>query len=252
MKNFDLTGKTVVVTGASKGIGEAAARAFAAHGAKVALLARSEGKITEIASEIGDTARAYPCDVADYGAVQSAIAKTAEELGTVDILVGNAGVIDPIGHLGDTSPAAWGKLIDINVKGVMYGIHAVLPEMLSNGGGTIITVSSGAAYNPVEGWSAYCSSKAAALMTTRAVDLEYRSRGIRMMGLSPGTVATDMQRTIAASGVNVVSQIPWENHIPPEWAAEALLWMCLPEADTYLGADVRLRDEDILRKVGLI
>ena len=88
-------------------------------------------------------------------------------------------------------------------------------------------------------------------MLTRAADKEARARGLRIMGLSPGTVATRMQREIKASGINPVSQLDWSDHIPPEWPAKALLWMCTPEADAYLGDDVSLRDHDIRKKVGL-
>jgi len=133
----------------------------------------------------------------------------------------------------------------------MWGMRAALPVMLSQGGGTVITISSGAAYSPVEGWSHYCSSKAGALMLTRMLDMENRAEGIRAMGLSPGTVATQMQREIKASGVNPVSKLAWEDHIPPAWVAQCLLWMCGPGGDDYLGADVMLRDEDVRRKVGV-
>lgn len=124
--------------------------------------------------------------------------------------------------------------------------------MKSQGGGTILTVSSGAAARPVEGWSAYCASKAAAQMLTRSLDLEERGNGIRAIGLSPGTVATDMQRDIKAGGINPVSQLDWSEHIPAEWPAKALVWMCSAEADDWLGGEISLRDEDIRRKVGLL
>ena len=245
-------GKTVLITGASRGIGEAAARAFAQKGANVALVARSETEIANIAAEIGARAISIPCDVSDYGQVQAAIAKTITSFGQLDVLINNAGVVDPIGHLQDTDPVAWGKTIDINLKGVMYGLHAAMPGMIAQGGGTIINISSGAAHGPVEGWSAYCSSKAGVYMLTRAADKEARDKGLRIMGLSPGTVATQMQREIKASGVNPVSQLDWSVHIPPEWPAQTLLWMCTAEADAYLGGDVSLREDDIRAKVGLI
>ena len=108
-----------------------------------------------------------------------------------------------------------------------------------------------AAQRPLEGWSAYCTSKAGALMLTRAADEEYRDKGIRAMSLSPGTVATDMQRTIKASGVNAVSELDWSDHIPPEWVAQTLLWMCNSEADRFLGGEISLRDEDIRKTVGV-
>lgn len=252
MKNINMDGKTVLITGASRGIGAAAARAFAVAGANVALVARSTDEIAEIAGEIGQKALAVPCDVSRYSDVAGAIAATARTFGGLDVLINNAGIVDPIGHLAETDPEAWGRAIDINLKGVMYGMHAAMPGMIAQGYGTIINISSGAAHGPVEGWSAYCSSKAGAYMLTRAGDKEAREKGLRIMGLSPGTVATQMQRDIKASGINPVSQLDWSVHIPPEWPAQTLLWMCTPEADAYLGEDVSLREDNIRAMVGLI
>ena len=252
VKNIDMTGKTALITGASRGIGAAAARAFADAGANVALVARSTSEIAQIAGEIGDRAIAISCDVSRYDEVLRAVETTTDTFGGIDVLINNAGVVNPIGHLQETDPESWGKTIDINVKGVMYGLHTVMPDMIAKGGGTIINISSGAAHGPVEGWSAYCSSKAAVYMLTRAADKEAREKGVRVLGLSPGTVATEMQREIKASGINPVSQLDWSVHIPPEWPAQALLWMCTPEADDFLGDDVSLREDEIRRKVGLI
>ena len=82
-------------------------------------------------------------------------------------------------------------------------------------------------------------------------DKENRDKGIRALSLSPGTVATQMQREIKASGVNPVSQLDWSDHIPPEWVAKTLVWMCGSDADTFLGDEVSLRDPDIRKKVGV-
>jgi len=247
-----MVGKTVLITGASRGIGAATARAFADAGANVALVARGTDAIAEIAGEIGEKAIAIPCDVSRHTEVEAAIAATARTFGGLDVLINNAGVIDPIGHLAEADPDAWGRTIDINLKGVMYGMRGAMPGMIAQGHGTIINISSGAAHGPVEGWGAYCSSKAAVYMLTRLADKEARDKGLRIMGLSPGTVATEMQREIKASGINPVSQLDWSVHIPPEWPAQALLWMCTPDADAYLGDDVSLREDDIRHKVGLI
>lgn len=247
-----LHGKTVLITGASRGIGAAAAHAFTQAGANVVLAARSHADITAIANDIGETALAVACDVTDPAAITAAVAAAIDRFGALDIFVGNAGMIDPISNLSDADPDTFSQAIDVNLKGVFNGMRAALPPMIAQGAGTIITVSSGAAHGPVEGWSAYCSSKAGAYMLTRAADLENRAHGVRVLGLSPGTVATQMQREIKASGVNRVSQLDWSDHIPPEWPAKAMVWMCSAEADAHLGDDVSLRDEDIRRQIGLI
>jgi len=249
---MSLKDKTVLITGASKGIGAAAAREFAAQGANVALVARSAGAIKALADEIGARAIALPCDVSRYSEVEAAVAACVRAFGGLDVLIGNAGVIEPIAHLAKADPEAWGQAIDINLKGVFYGMHAVLPAMLAAGGGTILTISSGAAHSALEGWSAYCASKAGAAMLTMCADKENRAAGLRIMGLSPGTVATDMQHEIKASGVNPVSELNWSDHIPPEWVAKTLVWMCGTEADGFLGQEISLRDEGIRARVGLI
>lgn len=249
---MDLTGKTVMITGASRGIGAAAARVFAEAGAKVALVARSGDAIAELAGEIGPAAVAIPCEISRYWEVEQAVQNCLKAFGSLDILVNNAGVIEPIAPLAAADPAEWGAVIDINTKGVYHGMRAALPVMLAAGGGSILTIGSGAAHDALEGWSAYCTSKAGALMLTRAADTEYRDKGIRAISLSPGTVATQMQKTIKASGVNPVSELEWSDHIPPEWVAKALLWMCSAEADVHLGSEIRLRDEAIRRQVGVI
>ena len=247
----DLKGKTVLITGASRGIGASAARQFAEAGANLVLLARTRPTIEEIAREIGSPALAISADVSRWGDMEAAVEKAVSHFGQVDILINNAAVIEPIAPIERTDPEAWSRAIDINLKGVYYGIRAVLPRMIVSGGGTIITISSGAAHTPLEGWSAYCSSKAGAAMLTACTDREGRGRGLRVMGLSPGTVATDMQQKIRKSGINPVSRLDWSEHIPPEWPARALLWMCTPDADEFIGQEISLRDPDIRRRIGL-
>lgn len=247
-----MQGKVVIITGASRGIGAQAVRVFAAAGANVALLARSVEATKVLADDIGLGAMALPCDVSDWASVEAAIAAVMARWGRVDVMVNNAGVIAPIARIADADPKDWGDAIDINLKGVFHGMRAVVPIMRTQGSGTILTVSSGAAHNPLEGWSAYCASKAGAAMMTRAAHLEEAAHGLRIMGISPGTVATDMQVAIKASGVNPVSQLDPSVHIPADWPARALLWMCTNAADGYLGAEISLRDDGIRRAVGLV
>lgn len=248
----DMTGKVVLITGASRGIGAEAARVFAGAGAKVALLARSGDAIAALSGEIGpDRALAIPCDISRYWEVQAAVDACVQTFGGLDVLINNAGVIEPISHLAEADPDAWGQAIDINLKGVFHGMRAAMPVMLAAGHGTIITLSSGAAHGAAEGWSQYCAAKAGAANLTRCADKEGRPGGLRVMGLSPGTVATQMQREIKASGINPVSQLDWEVHIPADWPAQALLWMCGPDADVHLGQEISLRDDDIRAAIGL-
>jgi NAD(P)-dependent dehydrogenase (short-subunit alcohol dehydrogenase family) len=195
---------------------------------------------------------AIPCDISRYWEVAQAVENCVTAFGGLDILINNAGVIEPIAQMDEADPEAWGQVIDINLKGVFHGMRAALPVMEAAGGGTILTVSSGAAHNPIEAWSHYCASKAGAAMLTRSLHKEMAEKGIRAIGLSPGTVATQMQREIKASGINPVSQLDWSVHIPADWPAKALLWMCSSEADVYLGEEISLRDEDIRKKVGLV
>ena len=246
-----MQGKVVAITGASRGIGAATARVFADAGARVVLLARSEAEITALADEIGRGAMAIGCDVGDEASVTAALARIAAECGGLDVWIGNAGVIAPIARLAEADPEEWSRAIDINLKGVFYGMRAAIPLLRARGGGTIITVSSGAAHNPLEGWSAYCAAKAGAAMLTRAAHLEEAGNGLRIMGMSPGTVATDMQVKIKASGINPVSALDPSVHIPAEWPARLMLWMCGPGGDAWLGQEVSMRDEDIRRAVGV-
>lgn len=248
----DISGKTVFITGASRGIGESAARAFAGADANVVLAARSSEAIQAIAADIGNQALAVVCDVADYDQVARAVAAATDAFGGVDVLINNAGAVEPISHMATSDPNAWGKIIDINLKGVYHGMRAVMPGMKEAGSGSILTISSGAAHHPLEAWSHYCASKAAVNMLTKCVDQEARDMGIRAIGLSPGTVATQMQKEIKASGINPVSKLDWTDHISPQWVAQCLLWMCSDAADRWLGGEISLRDEEIRRQVGLI
>jgi len=249
---MDMAGKTVLITGASRGIGAAAAHVFCDAGANLCLVARSGDQIAALADDMGDRVMARTCDVSSYPEVASTVAACLDRFHGLDVLIGNAGAIYPIAHLRDSDPEGWGHAIDINLKGVYYGIRAAVPLMRTAGGGTIITVSSGAAHNAIEAWSHYCASKAGAAMLTASLHLEESNRGIRAMGLSPGTVATQMQREIKTSGINPVSQLDWSVHIPADWPARALLWMCSPDADDLVGTEVSLRDETIRKRVGLI
>jgi len=247
---IDLTGRTALVTGASRGIGAATARALAAAGARVALAARSIGAIDEMVAGIGDVAMAVRCDVTSATDVRDAVAKVTARFGTLDIVVNNAGTIDPVARLEDSDPDDWGAVVDVNLKGVYHVMHASFPA-LKERGGVIVNLSSGAAVNALEGWSHYCATKAAVLALTRCAHKEWAQHGIRVVGLSPGTVATDMQALIRASGVNAVSQLDWSVHITPDEAATAIVYLCSDAARVHDGGDFSIKTAEGRREAGL-
>lgn len=251
----DLSGKTAVITGASRGIGEESARYLATLGAHVVLAARSESRIANIAGEIiaaGGAAIAFPTDVSDNDAVKGLIQHAVDETGRLDILVNNAGLIDPISRIIDSDPEAWSKIMDVNIKGVYFGLRHAMPFMAAQeDGGTIINISSGAANSFLEGWSHYCASKAAVLRLTGVAHKEVHDQGVRVVGLSPGTVATEMQEQIRASGINPVSQIPWEKHITPDWVAKAIAFLTTDGADKWLGTDFSLKVDEGREAIGM-
>ena len=247
---MSLNGKIALVTGASRGLGEGAARALAKEGAAVMLLARDSERVQTVAREIGGGAAALACDVSDYAAVERAVSATRKRFGGLDILVNNAGVIEPIADIASSDPAQWARNIQINLIGAYYIVRAVLDGMLQTGG-SIINVSSGAAYRPLEGWSAYCAGKAGLAMMTRSIALETKGRGIRTFGFSPGTIDTDMQVKIRASGINAISQIPRANLSPVEHAVRGLLYLCDSASDDLIGEDASMRDDAFRRRIGL-
>ncbi|MEM7257403.1 MAG: SDR family oxidoreductase [Pseudomonadota bacterium] len=250
----ELEGKAAVVTGASRGIGAATAAALAEVGAMVILAARSESTIrhnAQVIRDAGGQAEAVTCDVSSYKDVQGLVSHCESTFGRMDILINNAGVIEPIGHLATSDPAAWGHATDINFKGVYHGIRAALPLMQAQQRGTIINVGSGAAYSALEGWSHYCAAKAAAAMLTKCAHKEAADSGVRVFGLSPGTVATEMQVLIKASGINPVSQMTPSDHASPELPAQAIRWLCTSAAAEFAGEEISLKDPEIRRKIGL-
>jgi 3-oxoacyl-[acyl-carrier protein] reductase len=250
----ELSGKVVIVTGASRGIGEAAAVALAEAGAAVMLAARDGERAAQVVDRIigaGGRAAALACDVADYASVLHLVGATQQAFGPVDVLVNNAGIIEPIASVADSDPATWAENIRINLIGAYHVIRAVLPGMLDAGGGRIINVSSGAAMRPLEGWSAYCSGKAGLAMLTRAVALEHGAAGIRIFGFQPGTTDTDMQVAIRASGMNVISKIPREQLTPVAQPAKAIVYLSTPAADDLSGSEFSLRDDAFRQRIGL-
>ncbi|MCK0070109.1 SDR family oxidoreductase [Kordiimonas laminariae] len=250
----NVAGKTVLITGAGRGIGAATARYFAKGGANLLLVGKSPANIERLAEEInagGGKALAVQCDVAKFDDVQRAVDTCLAEFGSLDVLINNAGIIDPIATLEESDPAAWGYAGDVNYKGVYHGIKVAIGPMKKQRGGIIINLSSGAANSILEGWSHYCSNKAASKKLTEIANQELGRYGIRVIGISPGTVATDMMHSIKASAINPVSRLDWNSHIPVDWVAKAIAFLCGDEGQLYVGTDFSIKTPEGRALVGL-
>jgi short-subunit dehydrogenase len=186
--------QVAVITGASSGIGWALGKELARRGYKVGLLARRRDPLEKLAREIaaaGGKAAFAPADVADRNQIREAVHALSAELGSVDLLVANAGVgaptlLDPV-NIGDVE-----KMIQVNLLGTIYSIDAVLPEMLRRGRGRLAAVSSMASYKGLPGESAYCASKAAVNTYMEGLRIQVRDRGIAVTTICPGFVKTPM------------------------------------------------------------
>lgn len=187
----DFTERTVVITGASRGIGAGVARDLAARGVRLGLCARTTPTLGDVAAQV---------DVRDGDAVERFARQVEERLGPIDLWVNNAAVLEPVGPLRDLETEAVRAHLDVNVLGVLHGARAYVRHLARVGRpGVLVNVSSGAARRAVAGWSAYCASKAAVERLTEVLALEEGPRGLRAHAVSPGVVDTDMQRAIRAT-----------------------------------------------------
>ena len=177
--------------------------------------------------------------------------ETGRRLGTPTILVNNAGRIAPIGKFGEVAVEDWAAVIHVNLIGAVRMAHAVLPAMLAAGRGMIVNVSSGAGRRAMEGWSAYCASKAGLNMLTQSLALEYGGAGLRVFSLAPGIVDTDMQTAIRESGIGPIAKLPRAMLAGPEDPAAAIAFLCSPEGQPFAGEVLDIRDSKFRAAAGL-
>ena len=191
--HFDLTGRVAIVTGASRGIGQAIALAFAAAGAQVALSSRKQESLDAVVTEIkkqGGQAIAIAAHTGDSNAVRALVAQTVERFGGVDILVNNAATNPHFGPLLTADEGQWLKILDVNVLGYFRAAQAVVPELQKRGGGKIINMASVAGLKPMPGMGVYSVSKAAVLMLTQALAQELGPHNIQVNAIAPGVIKT--------------------------------------------------------------
>jgi 3-oxoacyl-[acyl-carrier protein] reductase len=191
MTSIDLTGKTAFVTGSTRGIGLAIARAFHGAGAKVAIVGRDEGRARSVAVELGQGAAGVACDVAVAEQVEAALAAAETALGPVDILVNNAGLTrDNI--LLRLTDADWDAVLDANLKGAFHTTRVAIKGMMKRRSGRIINVTSVVGLTGNKGQANYAASKAGLIGFTKSIAKEYAGRGILANCIAPGYIETDM------------------------------------------------------------
>jgi NAD(P)-dependent dehydrogenase (short-subunit alcohol dehydrogenase family) len=196
---FDLTGKNAFVTGASRGIGQAIAVAFAEAGANVALVARSADGLAENAAAVkaaGRDAHVIPADVTSLDAVTDAVAAAIDQLGFVDVVVNNAGGSNFMVPFRDLRLSGWDKLVRLNLSSAVYVTHALAGHLLDRGSGSVINVASVAGVGAAPLVTPYGAAKAALISLTKSLALEWGTSGVRVNALCPGWTATELNRTL--------------------------------------------------------
>jgi len=230
-----------IITGSARGIGAETARALARDGSDLVLAVRDPDAVTALARELrlqGVKVIVMACDVSHYAEVRAMVAAALNQLGRIDILVNNAGTMDPIGLAEDCDAEAWARCLSVNLAGAYFTIREVLPHFRQRSSGTIINLSSGAAFMPLRGWSAYCSSKAGLAMLTKTVTVEVSGTDIRVYGFQPGMVNTGMTREGLKSSVNAVSRLNVEEFLQPSEPARAIAALCRRRPLEFQGAEV--------------
>ena len=186
-----LEGKVVIITGASSGIGAAAARELARQGCKVVLAARSEEKLRALAREIGPAALAVPTDVTSGADIARLVEETRTRFGRIDVLFANAGVYIP-GQFTEGDLEAQARLVDVNINGVLRCIHAVLPHMTAQHSGDIIVTSSISGHTDIHWEPVYSASKHAVQSLVHTLRRQFAPQGIRVGAVAPGMVANEL------------------------------------------------------------
>ena len=245
--NGRFAGRSVIVTGGGRGIGQATARAFAAEGADVLVLGRTVADLEDTVAQItadGGQAWLLPCDVTDEAQVDGAAARAAARWGRIDVLINNAGIDDDTPFL-EIDRARWRAVIDTNLTGVFLTSQAVARQMARVGRGVILHTASIDASGGDGPYAAYNASKAGLLGLNRTLALELAAHGIRSNCVSPGFTHTVM--TEKAVGPKLLSylngsfaRVPIKRLVQPEEVAQAFLFLASDQASAITGIDLRV------------
>jgi NAD(P)-dependent dehydrogenase (short-subunit alcohol dehydrogenase family) len=238
-----LHGRTAIVTGAGRGIGRAAALALAGAGADLALAARSKDQLERVAGEVEDLGRralVVPTDVTDREAVERLVTRTVEELGGLDVLVNNSGIVDSTPLL-EQDPDQWDRVFDTNVRGTYLATRAAGEHLVGQGSGKVVNVASNFAFKGVPGHAAYCASKAAVVSFTRTMAVEWARHNVQVNALAPGYVATDLNAELRAdedAQARILRSVPARRMGEPEEMAPWIVLLAGPASDFMTGETV--------------
>ncbi len=256
MNDEALSGRTALVTGASRGIGRATAVALARAGARVVVTARDQRKLDEVVHEIGRGARGISAEVSQETEVDALF----DAAGPIDILINCAGVIAPIAPVAASDPHLWKINLEVNLFGPYLTTRRALPHMTQQGWGRIINVSAGVATGRMTSWSAYSAAKAGLETLTKVTAREVADYGVRVNVVRPGIVDTDMQEEIRGTSEEMFGRENLERYRAykergslrqPEDPAKLIMWVLSPECDDLNGEILAIDDPDTAARIGL-
>ena len=235
-----LNGKVAIITGASRGIGAASARIFAASGAKVVLAARDAGAIATVAKDIlskGGQAVAVPTDVGDPVSVERLVQQTIDAYGRLDAAFNNAGDGHMPTALADIKVEDFERAIRVNLTGVFLSMKYEIPAMLRNGGGAIVNMSSTAGLTGVKGIAGYVAGKHGIIGLTKTAALDYAQLNIRVNAIAPGPILTDRLKQLKNRD-QVALAVPIQRIGEPGEVAYTVVWLCSDQASFITGATI--------------
>lgn len=242
-----LDGKTAVITGSSRGLGFAIAKAFAEEGASIILAARTEGTLHSAVTELKDQGyqvEGFVCDAANLADMKKLAERAAVTFGGLDIWVNNAGVSAPYGPTMSIPPEQIKRVVDTNIMGVYYGSHVAMQYFLAQGSGKLINLLGRGDTGPVTYQNAYASSKTWVKNFTRALASEYRGAGVEVMAFNPGLVITEMLTQVDAVAGYEMKVLPLNTVIrlwgcKPEVPAQRVVWMASSATDGRNGLMIK-------------
>lgn len=243
-----LAGRNAIITGASQGLGKAIAEHFIQEGANVVLCARSKADLAATQKELAKKARkqkvlAHVCDVSDETQVGDIVHFALEQLGSIDVLVANAGVYGPMGPTETVDLEEWRRALDINLFGVLLPCRALMPHFKKAKSGKIVVISGGGATNPLPNISAYAASKAAVVRLMETLAEELKPFSVDVNAIAPGALATRLVDEVLAAGPEKVGAAFFEKNkqwkekgaTPLDLGANLAVYLASKESDGITG-----------------